>query len=295
MNIVHTMLMALCVTSLMAASASSTTPNFTHLDSLIQALLPQVATAEAAVTPVGASEVVILKVTGEVTVDWADSLEMVCKSTTNPKVILWIESGGGGTQATAILSHRVLNIKNKYHKMLIVYTETFLCSGAYWLACVGDSLYASPAAIVGSIGVYIARTDITAYDSANGGKYDVIKTGKLKDAGDQHTKMTKEERQFWQEWVDKSYVEFINHVYSRREAQLTAAWDNIREDKSPKAMLVRLADGRVYTAAEALHFGLIDRVLYIDDMISQLGENVTVKKTEVSPPASFGFTHPMVK
>lgn len=289
MNITRVVSTILCAVVLMTSSAFCKLPNFNRLDSLIKEYMPP-----APVKSTIAGDVIILKVSGEVNVAWADSLEMVCKGTTNPTIIMWIESGGGGTQETAILTHRVETIKTKYHKTLIVYTERFLCSGAYWLAVVADSLYASPAAIVGSIGVYIARLDITAYDSLNGGKYDVIKTGKLKDAGDQHTKMTDVERAFWQEWVNKSFAEFIDHVYAHRERQLTEACARIDKDKTPRDMLLRLADGRVYTAQEALNFGLVDRVLYIDDMIAALGDNVVVKIVEVIPSNS-GITHPIVK
>ena len=289
MNIFRSMLACLCV--LMICSSSTYSADHSNYKSRLDSIITEMLLQFSAPAP---PEVVILKVSGEVTVKWADSLEAICRRTSNPRIVLWIESGGGGVQETEVLTHRILNIKAKYNKTIIAYTERFLCSGAYWVACVADSLYSSPAAIVGSIGVYIVRLDITVYDSLLGGKYDVIKTGALKDAGDYHTKMTTEERAFWQAWVDKSYTRFINHIYSHRETQLSSAWLQMRKDPSPKAMLVRAADGRIYTAEEALTLGLVDRVLYMDDMIAQLGNNVVVNLVEVAAAHAENL-RPMIK
>lgn len=68
-------------------------------------------------------------------------------------VILDIDSGGGSPVQASIIHDAIIELKNKYHKKVIVVGEDLLTSGAYYVAVAADKIYVNPNTIVGSIGV----------------------------------------------------------------------------------------------------------------------------------------------
>lgn len=68
-------------------------------------------------------------------------------------VVIDINSGGGTPVQASIIHDAILNLKNKYHKKVIIVGEDMLASGAYYIAVAGDKIYVNPNTITGSIGV----------------------------------------------------------------------------------------------------------------------------------------------
>ncbi len=68
-------------------------------------------------------------------------------------VVLDINSGGGTPVQASIIHDAIIELKNKYHKKVIVVGEDILASGAYYVAVAGDKIYVNPNTITGSIGV----------------------------------------------------------------------------------------------------------------------------------------------
>jgi protease-4 len=83
----------------------------------------------------------------------------------------------------------------------------------------------------------------------------------MKDAGSTFKELSPEEKDIFQEIVDELYQKFLDAVYRNREDFLS------REE------LKELADGRIYTASQALELELIDDVGYFQnakDVIYQI-------------------------
>ena len=81
-----------------------------------------------------------------------------------------------------------------------------------------------------------------------------VTSGPRKDMGSPFRAMTPEERLIFQDVIDSFYGQFLYVIHQGRP-QLSK--DKIRT----------LADGRIYTAHQALKHGLIDRIGYLDDAI----------------------------
>src|SRR3989339_507036 len=71
-------------------------------------------------------------------------------------VILLINSPGGSAVQSSIIHDKILELKNKYHKKVIVVGEDLLASGAYLIATAADEIYVNRDTITGSIGVVMS-------------------------------------------------------------------------------------------------------------------------------------------
>jgi len=169
-------------------------------------------------------------------------------------VVLRINSPGGTVTASDSLYQEVLAFKKKTGKPVIAYFQDVAASGAYYTACAADEIIAQRTSVTGSIGVVMQMADFSRLLTLVGIGADAITSGPYKDAGSPFRPMKSEERLVFQGLVNGFYDQFVK-VVSAGRPKLT------RED------VVKLADGRVYTAEQALQNGLIDRIGTIQDAI----------------------------
>ena len=141
-------------------------------------------------------------------------------------------------------------------------------SGAYYLACAADGIMAQPTTITGSIGTIVQTFNVAGTMRMLGVRTEAIKSGKLKDIGSPYRDMTEEERELLAGLINEFYEQFLN-VVDKGRASLTH--DQVRE----------LADGRVFTAKEALANGLIDRIGYPEQAVQWAKNLASVKKASV--------------
>jgi len=222
---------------------------------------------------VGANpRVVVVKLTGEVSRDWADSLETAMNVRNCKTVVMWIESPGGSVNETQILEHRIELLKQQYHKELIVYSEEWMMSGAYWTACEADKIIVSPVGLTGSIGVYMQRVDVTKLDSMMGVKVYTFRSGGYKNMGDPHMPMTEAEMMFWMNYIHKSYVDFITQIVVHRYNVFDSMYTANNGTKADSSIIIQgllnICDGRFYTANEALNYGLIDNIMWLNELLN---------------------------
>jgi protease-4 len=131
-------------------------------------------------------------------------------------------------------------------------------SGAYYIACGADSIWANPGTITGSIGVIFRFPNTEELLRKVGIGFETIKSGKYKDAGAFHRKITEEERAYLQSVIDDAYEQFIEAVASCRGMAL-------EEVKT-------LSDGRVFTGRQGLKVGLIDTLGTYEDLIEMVAK-----------------------
>jgi protease-4 len=89
-------------------------------------------------------------------------------------------------------------------------------------------------------------------------KFETIKSGKLKDAGNPFREMTPEDRAYWQALVDQVYRQFLAAVVESREL--------------PEEDVRKIADGRVLTGEQAQELGLIDELGNFNDAVDTAKE-----------------------
>lgn len=167
-------------------------------------------------------------------------------------VILRINSPGGSVTASDLMYNEVRHFKQRTggQRPVVAVLMDVAASGGYYLACSADEIVAHPTTVTGSIGVIMQMVNFSDTMSKIGISADAITSGKMKDAGSPLRKMKAEERELFQKMVNQFYDRFVDVVAAGRPKMTR---DQIRE----------AADGRVYSATQALELGFIDR---IDDL-----------------------------
>lgn len=167
-------------------------------------------------------------------------------------VVLRIDSPGGTVSGSDRVWREVEMLK-RTGKPVVASLGGIAASGGYYIAAPADQILAEPVTLTGSIGVITEMPNLQGLLEKLGVDVQTIATGKWKDSGSLFRPMTDEERSRWRTLLDHSYQRFVRIVARGR--------------KLPVAEVEGLADGRVYTADEAVSLKLVDALGYLDDAI----------------------------
>ncbi|MHC4434582.1 MAG: signal peptide peptidase SppA [Planctomycetota bacterium] len=198
-------------------------------------------------------------------------LEKLDKAADDPgvkAVVLRLNSPGGTVAASDIMHHRLLEFKRTTSKPVIACVVGLGCSGAYYLACGSDGIMTQPSAVTGNIGTIFQTFSVAGTMEKIGIKTVAIKSGKLKDMASPLHDLSDDERQVLEGIIEDLYQQFLAVVGQGRPG---LSEQKIRE----------LADGRVFTAKQALNEGLIDRIGYLSGAIEWAKEMADVDRAKV--------------
>jgi protease-4 len=234
----------------------------------------------------GAKKILLMELTGTITgqeesdgfgfgsrpspiVRIKESLQKAEKDDRIAGVILKINSPGGSATASDIIYHELKSFRERTG--IPIYSSIFDlgASGGYYAAIGTDRIYAHPTAIVGSISVLTMTFNLEGLLAKVGIEEETIKSGEKKDIGSPFRPITPEEREIFQTIVDRLHERFVGLVYEHRKDNLS------RSD------VERLADGRIFTAGEALEEELIDGVGYLDDTIGLMKESLGLREARI--------------
>jgi protease-4 len=197
-----------------------------------------------------------------------EKLDMAAADRSVKAVVLRLDSPGGTVAASDVMYHRLRQFREQTGKPVIACVLGIGCSGAYYIACGCDGIIAQPSGVVGNIGTVFQTFSVAGTMEKIGVKAVTIKSGELKDMASPLHDLSDEEQKVLQEIIKHFSEQFFEVVRNGRKA--------IDEKK-----MTELADGRVFTAEQALQHGLIDKVGYLDDGIKWAKEMAGVKKTQV--------------
>ena len=169
-------------------------------------------------------------------------------------IMLAMDSPGGNVSGVPDLAGEVRAVSRV--KPVHVHAEDSLASAAYWVGSQATRLTASPAAQIGSIGVYAVVEDWSAMYAERGIKTHIIKSGKFKGAGAEGAEVTQEELDEIQRMADSINDLFANAVAKGRSMTMS--------------QVAKVNDGRVWLAEEAQGLGLIDGVESFDVAMNKL-------------------------
>lgn len=184
-----------------------------------------------------------------------EELKMATRDKHVKAIILRINSPGGTVTASDMIHHEIEQFKKNTAIKVVACIMDLGASGGYYVAASADRIIAHPTTVTGSIGVIMLNLSVEGLLQKIGITDTSIKTGEYKDMGSPLKTMTEEERRIFQGIMDSLYERF-----------LTAITENRKE--LPLEKLRSLADGRIYTAQQALENGLIDQIGYLDEAIS---------------------------
>jgi protease IV len=198
-----------------------------------------------------------------------ESLQKAEKDRDIAGVILRINSPGGTVTASDIIHHDIREFKKRRNIPVLACIMSVGASGGYYVAAAADEIVAHPTAITGSIGVILVKFNVAGLMGKIGVEEQTVKSGDKKDILSLFRRATPEEEKLAQEIIDQLHGRFLDVVMARPGNSLS------REE------LVKLADGRIYTANQALQARLIDRTGYLDDVIAGIRKTVGDDKARV--------------
>ena len=183
-------------------------------------------------------------------------------------ILLRVNSPGGTITASDLIYHEVLQFKKKTGKKVIVSILDLGTSGAYYIAMAADQVIAHPTSVIGSIGVIMIHVNFEGLMEKVGVSAEAIKSGPLKDMGSPVKPLSSESRSVIQGVIDNMYERFLTVIVENRK-NLSA--DQIR----------KLADGRIYTASQALESGLVDQIGYLQEAIQVAQSKAGISEAKV--------------
>ncbi len=164
----------------------------------------------------------------------------------NKGIVLRLNTPGGTVYEADELYLKLMEYKEKTGRPIWAYMENQCCSGGVYLASAANEQYANRNTVTGSIGIISSMYDMSGLYEKLGIKEVNIVSAKNKDMGTAAKPMTAEQKAIYQAYVDEAYEQFVSIVANGRDM-------SIEEVK-------KLADGRIYTASQAVENGLIDGI-----------------------------------
>lgn len=177
----------------------------------------------------------------------------------NVGIAVFINSPGG-TVYEADEAYLALQNYKTSGKPVYIYQGKLAASGGYYISCAANKIYANRNTLTGSIGVITGSSyDLTGLFEKLGIKSETVHSGKNKNMFSTNEPVTEEQRKIMQSISDECYEQFAGIVAMSRNIPI----NDVR----------KLADGRLYTAHQALKNGLIDSVDTWENMIKTMQEN----------------------
>ncbi len=168
-------------------------------------------------------------------------------------VVLRVNSGGGGVVASSEL-HAALRRLRAAGKTLVVSMGATAASGGYYISTPAQRIYANPDTLTGSLGVILSLLNYGDTFERFGLRTYVFKSGELKDIASPTRAPTAEEQAVLQTLVDEAYAGFVRVIVEGRGL--------------PEARVRELADGRIYTGAQAQALGLVDELGNLEEALA---------------------------
>lgn len=189
--------------------------------------------------------------------DWIlNQIEHAKNDSRNRGIALFINSPGGTVYHSDEVYLALQNYKTTGKKVYAYFGPT-AASGAYYIGCAADQIYANRNTITGSIGIISSQfVDMTELMEKVGIKSTTIHSGRNKTMGSTSEPVTEEQLQIMQTISDEYYDQFVSIVCGQRHIPIDEVYE--------------LADGRVYTAYQALDNGLIDVIDSWENMIKDM-------------------------
>jgi protease-4 len=178
-------------------------------------------------------------------------------------IVLRVNSPGGSALASEVI-WREAELANKV-KPVVVSMGDVAASGGYYISAASRKIFASPNTITGSIGVFgLIFNAQKMLNNKLGITIDTVKTNRLSDFGSMSRPLTAEEKQIFQQGVEKVYDTFTKRVANGR--------------KMEQANVDSIGQGRVWSGVEGKSIGLVDEFGGLNDAIAAAAKMANVSK-----------------
>ena len=179
------------------------------------------------------------------------SLQEARKDKNIKAIVLRVDSPGGSA-LTSELIWREIEITKK-EKPVVVSMGNLAASGGYYIACNANKIFAEASTITGSIGVFGILPNLTQVTKKYGINTELVETHENASGYSLFKPLDDNFRAFTQEGVETIYKTFVTRVATGR--------------KMTFAQVDAIAQGRVWTGADALKLGLVDKIGGLEDAL----------------------------
>ncbi len=167
-------------------------------------------------------------------------------------VVLHIDSRGGSASASDLIWRAVVTTAAK--KPVVAFLDDVAASGGYYIACGAARIVAQTTTLTGSIGVVAGKLSTAALAARIGMHTEILQRGEAAAMLTTSRDFTDEERRRLAAEVDALYAQFVGKVAAGRKLTPEAA--------------EAVAQGRVWTGADAHQRGLVDELGDLDQAIA---------------------------
>lgn len=175
----------------------------------------------------------------------------------NKGIILYVDTPGGSVYASDELYLKIRDYQETTGRPVYSSMQSQATSGGYYISAPCDKIIANRNCWTGSIGVTMGTfIDISGLLSDLGIKTETITSGANKAMGSSTEPMTDEQRAIFQSVIDEAYEQFVSIVAEGRGM----SEDQVRE----------LADGRIYSAQQAVDNGLVDEIGTFEEAVNDM-------------------------
>lgn len=174
-------------------------------------------------------------------------LDKIAKDDDIKAVVIRVNSGGGDAFASEEIWNSVVKLKAR--KPVVISMGGMAASGAYYLSAGASWIVAQPTTLTGSIGIFGCFPDMSdLMQQKLGIKYDNVKTNKHADFSILQTArpFNAEEEAYLQAYINRGYELFCKRVADGRKISI--------------GQVKQIAEGRVWTGADALRIKLVDEI-----------------------------------
>jgi protease IV len=224
-------------------------------------------------TDMSSANVAVIVAEGAITVNGDEmTSEKICKyfrevrNNDKIKVVVFRVNSPGGSALASEEIWREVSLTTKKKKVIVSMGDV-AASGGYYISTPASTIFAEPTTITGSIGVFGVipytggfmenKLGLT-FDRVQTNKHSVLSTNR---------KLTPEEMSLIQAEVDQIYTQFKKRVSDGRGLTTN--------------QVQTLARGRVWTGADALKIGLVDKLGGMNDALAFAIKEAKVKNVKV--------------
>lgn len=192
-----------------------------------------------------------------------DTIENLIKDRKNVGILLALDTPGGAMYEADELYLKLEEYKTKTERPIYAYMGSMTASAGYYLACSSEKIIANRNTLTGSIGVRMGSSIVDATELLDkiGIKTTSVYSGKNKNMGSMTEPFTPEQKAIMQSLADEAYEQFAEVVKVGRNMSIETVY--------------RLADGRPYSASQALSNGLIDEIATWEEAIEEFKEKIS--------------------
>ena len=181
-------------------------------------------------------------------------------------VVLRVDSPGGSVLASEQIYREVLALRAA-GKPVVVSMSVYAASGGYYISAPADEIWASPATLSGSIGIFAVIPTIDKTLGKVGVTVDGVGTTPLSGQLRIDRPLGEEAKILLQSQISRGYEEFLARVSAGR--------------KMTRDQVDTIAQGHVWAGTDAKRLGLVDQLGFFDDAVKSAARRAKLTDYDV--------------